>query len=168
MAPRRQGRGVRHRVLDRKRSKLTPSPQTSAGDALAPFQPGNSLGGSGTLTHCSLKRFTVGQFAIGVHLLRILCEFGVEFTSRRAFELSRATTRSPLYSSLPSAALRSTKVAAILPQSRSFSARLPTRQPVTTPMASVAQRSDFDHGDQAFAVRGRWSLLRGSSMPRRC
>ena len=33
------------------------------------------------------------------------------------------------------------KVAAILPQSRNLRARLPRRQPVTTAMASVAQRS---------------------------
>ena len=36
---------------------------------------------------------------------------------------------------------RSMKVAAILPQSRNLRARLPRRQPVTTAMASVAQRS---------------------------
>ena len=35
----------------------------------------------------------------------------------------------------------STNVAAIFPQSRNFRARLPNRQPVTTPTASVAQRS---------------------------
>src|SRR5580700_630188 len=37
--------------------------------------------------------------------------------------------------------LTSTNVAATFPQSRNFRARLPKRQPVTTAMASVAQRS---------------------------
>ena len=47
---------------------------------------------------------------------------------------------------------RSTKVAAILPQSRNLSARLPSRQPVTTPMASGRTAVDLDVGDQPLAV----------------
>ena len=61
-----------------------------------------------------------------------------------------------------SAGAKSMKVAAILPQSRNLRARLPRRQPVTTPMASVAQRSISTK-----VTRRLRSRPRGSSMPRR-
>src|SRR5216684_1598305 len=53
----------------------------------------------------------------------------------RCLELSFATTRTARSS------CKSQKVAATLPKSRNFSARLPRRQPVTIGTASVAQRS---------------------------
>src|SRR5579864_5262685 len=54
----------------------------------------------------------------------------------------------------------STNVAATLPQSRNFRARLPSRQPVTTATASVAQRSISTN-----VTRRLRSLPCGSSMP---
>ncbi len=54
-------------------------------------------------------------------------------------------------------------MAAILPQSRNLRARLPRRQPVTTAMASVAQRSI----STKVTRRLRSVAPAGSSMPRR-
>ena len=49
-----------------------------AGDALA-FVAGESLGGRGTRTHCGGEEVGVGELAVGVHLLRVFFEVGVEF-----------------------------------------------------------------------------------------
>ena len=59
-------------------------------------------------------------------------------------------------------ALEIENVAAILPQSRNLRARLPSRQPVTTPIASVAQRSISTN-----VTRRLRSAPSGSAMPSR-
>ena len=81
----------------------------------------------------------VGKFAVGEHLLLVLVfDVWVEFAGALlgGFEGGDADGACRRLSGE-----QSTKVAAILPQSRNLMARLPRRQPVTTAMASVAQRS---------------------------
>ena len=87
----------------------------------------------------------------------------IEF-ARNVAGLERANSREFSSATIRTArsVARFLKVAAILPQSRNLSARLPNRHPVTKPIASVAQRSI-----STYVTSRLRSAPRGSAMPRR-
>src|SRR6266851_3569654 len=133
------------------RLKLMPSPhwaQTTRG----PLKPGRSSGWTSTYTHCLSKRISSESCAYAFCWPASLPSSG-NISRAACLEDSLAAIRTarPLW--------RSTKVAATLPQSRNFRARLPRRQLATSATASVTQRSISTY------VTSRLRSAKGSSIP---
>ena len=131
-----------------------PSPHTTH-VMRSPLYPGNSSGGSSTFTHCGGEQVVVRHFPIRQHLLLILIfDFGMQWIepapSTILWRRCGAAIECPV--SGPRRAVRSTNVAAILPQSRNF--RRPLAQAASGDNGDGIGRAavDFHKGDEAFAV----------------